>query len=302
MPGFEPAERPMRIIINGEDYRVFSWRISHGGRGRSPDEYRVQTTRPGDIPFLDPTTRTLLLGYHEQLDVFAAWDARVHPNPSSSASLQVPLATLRSAAVEGIAAHPRLVSGEAEVVVAFKPEATGTYLELASRLPDPMAGDADVEWSARAGNGETAKAVDLPDDRKRRSEIREIEVKVRDERFRRRVISVYGGRCAFCGMDSGLVEAAHIESVAAGGPDLIVNGLSACPTHHAAFDRGLLMVGANNAIELNEKRFRARGASDRDLEQFRANIFPVLSVPAATEHRPDLDRLAEHRRCWSGGL
>lgn len=301
-PGFESAEQPMGININDEDYRIFSWRISHGGKGRSPDEYRVQTTRPDDVPFLDPTVRTLLFGYHEELDVLAAWDARVHPNPSSSASLQVPLATLKKAAVDGITAHPRLASGEAEVVVAFKPEAIGTYLEMASRLPDPAAGDADVKRSARAGNGEVVKSSDLPSDRARRTEIREIEIKVRDERFRRRVISAYGGRCAFCGLDSGLVEAAHIQAVSAGGPDLITNGLSACPTHHAAFDRGLLMIGADNAIELNEKRFRARGASDWDLEQFRVTLFPVLSAPAALEHRPDLDRLADHRYRWSEGL
>jgi putative restriction endonuclease len=301
-PGFEPAGQPMGIIINGEDFRLFSWRISHGGKGRSPDEYRVQTTRPDDVPFLDPAVRTLLFGYHEELDVLAAWDARVHPNPSSSASLQVPLATLKKAAVDGIAAHPRLASGEEEVVVAFKPEAIGTYLEMASRLPDPMAGNADVERSARASNGEAVELEDLPSGRARRTEIREIEFKVRDERFRRRVISAYGGRCAFCGLDSGLVEAAHIQAVAAGGPDLIVNGLSTCPTHHAAFDRGLLVIGADSAIELNEKRFRARGASDADLERFRANLFPVLSVPAASEHRPDLDRLADHRRRWLAGL
>lgn len=300
-PGFQPAEQPMAININGKDYRVFSWRISHGGRGRSPDEYRVQTTRPGDVPFLDPTIHTLLLGHHDELDVIAAWDSRVHPNPSSSASLQVPLATLKRAAVDGIAAHPRLVSGEAEVVVAFKPEAIATYLEMASRLPGPTAGDADVERSAKAGNGEAVELEDLPSDGARRTEIREIEIKVRDERFRQRVISAYDGRCAFCGLDSGLVEAAHIQAVAAGGPDLLVNGLSACPTHHAAFDRGLLMIGPDNAIELNEKRFRARGASDGDLEQFRANLFPSLSVPAAVEHRPDLNRLADHRQRWSEG-
>ena len=292
----------MGIIIDGESYRIFSWGISHGGKGRRPDEYRVQTTRPGDIPLLDPAVRTLLLGYHEELDVFAAWDVRIHPNPSSSASLQVPLATLRGAAVDGIAAHPRLVSGEAEVVIAFKPEAMSTYLEMASRLPEPAAGAADVEWSARAGNGETVEIEDLPADEKRRTEIRELEIKVRDERFRRRVISAYGGRCAFCGLDSGLVEAAHIEAVASGGPDLIVNGLGACPTHHAAFDRGLLTIGTGNAIELNEKRLRMRGASDGDLEQLRANLFPVLSVPATPEHRPDPDRLANHRRRWSKGL
>jgi hypothetical protein len=62
------------------------------------------------------------------------------------------------------------------------------------------------------------------------------------------------------------------------------------------------VIGADSAIELNEKRFRARGANDGDLEQFRVTLFPVLSAPAALEHRPDLDQLADHRHRWSESL
>src|SRR5689334_19047082 len=100
----------MLVVSDGgapRELRVFCWNVTSGGQGRSPDEFRVQTTRPGDVPFHIPGTQTLVLGYHEELDVFAAWDAEKHPNPSESASLQIPLETLQRAAETGFAARDR---------------------------------------------------------------------------------------------------------------------------------------------------------------------------------------------------
>jgi putative restriction endonuclease len=288
----------MSLVVDDEAFRVFSWAISHGGKGRSPEEYRVQTTRPGDAPLFDPDSPTLLLGYHEELDVFAAWDVRVHPNPSSSASLQVPLTVLRRAAEEGFVSHSRLVSGESEVVVAFQPEATMAYLEMAARLPGPGASDTDFEASARAGSGEAVPVAELPEDVERRREIREIEVKVRDQRFRRQVIAAYGGRCAFCGLGGGLAEAAHIDAVGEGGADLVVNGLAACPTHHRAFDRGLIAVGSGYAIEFSEAKLRGNGSDDGEVEGFRGALLGSLALPASAENHPDPERLAAHRERW----
>ena len=66
---------------------------------------------------------------------------------------------------------------------------------------------------------------------------------VRDSRFSRRVIEAYGGLCAMCGLDVGLVEGAHIYPVAApGSHDEPWNGLALCGNHHLAFDRHLLGV------------------------------------------------------------
>jgi putative restriction endonuclease len=297
-PGFDVQGQPMHVGLCGETYRVFSWEISHGGKGRHPDEYRVQTTRPGEVRFLEPGERTLLIGYHDELDVFAAWDVRMHPNPSTSSSLQVRLPVLRKAAEEGLASQQRPIGGEIEVVIAFRPEATPTYLEMAALLPAPGASSADVEATARAADGESVPVTELPEDVERRREIRVIEEKVRDQRFRRKVIAAYGGRCAFCGLGSGLTQAAHIEGVGEGGLDLVVNGLCACPNHHAAFDRGLITVGAGNAIEVNEEKLRAHGCDDGEVDAFRASLFESLVLPTAPENHPGQDRLAVHRARW----
>lgn len=297
-PGFDPQGQPMAIVIDGEPLRIFSWGISPGGAGRPPDEYRVQTTRPGDMPLLDSGQRTLLLGYHEGLDVFAAWDVRMHPNPKSSDSLQVPLGVLEAAAEEGFVSHARTVRSGTEVVAAFQPEELRAYLQMAARLPGPDAGEAEIRASARAGSGEPVPVEELPAGVERQRRIREIEENVRDARFRRQVIAAYGGRCAFCGFGGGLAQAAHIEGVGKGGPDLVVNGLAACPTHHAAFDRGLITVGAGHAIEVNEEKLRAHGCDDAEVESFSAALRASLALPAAAANHPDPGRLAAHREMW----
>jgi len=299
VPGYAAQRQPLEIVVDGEQLRIFSWGISPGGRGRPKNEYRVQATRPGGMPFRHRGPgRTLLLGWHEKLDVFAAWDVRLHPDPSSSASLQVPLPVLERAAAEGFVAHSRLVSGEAEVVAAFKPEAMPAYLGMASLLPAPGASSKDVKATARAASGESVPVAELPSGAKRRRQIRTIEEKVRDPRFRPRVVDAYGGRCAFCGLGGSLTQACHIEGVGEGGADLIVNGIGACPNHHAAFDRGLITVGPRYAIEVNRARLREGGWTAPHVRALAAGLLPALGLPTATRNHPDPALLAAHRKRW----
>lgn len=66
---------------------------------------------------------------------------------------------------------------------------------------------------------------------------------VRDARFSRRIVRAYAGLCAMCGLDSGLVQGAHIHPVAApGSHDEPWNGLALCANHHLAFDRHVIGV------------------------------------------------------------
>ena len=66
---------------------------------------------------------------------------------------------------------------------------------------------------------------------------------VRDYRFGRDVVSAYGGQCAMCGLDFGLVVGAHIFPASApSAPDHTWNGLCLCQNHHAAFDRHIIWV------------------------------------------------------------
>lgn len=297
-PGFDGGSRPMRMRIDGKAFRVFLWNIRTGGATRDVEEYRVQTRRPADVPLLVPRRRTLVLGYHAELDVFAGWDPRSHPNPGRSSSLQVPLSLLKEGASEGIAARARKVRRGSEVVIAFAPAAIATYLEVAPTLPPPRANARAMKAWARTGSGEEVPGVDLPKGRSRREVLRQVRVKIRDQRFRSSVINAYRGRCAFCGFGAGLIEAGHIQGVGEGGPDEIDNGLAVCPTHHLAFDRGFLVVRKGGAIEVNRKRLREEGASAAEAAALKAGLLSTLKVPAAKGRRPSTALLAAHRRRW----
>lgn len=108
--------------------------------------------------------------------------------------------------------------------------------------------------SIRAPRPEKRKTPDFIDiiesDPKRREKIRQYVTK-RERRFRKRVIALYRNSCAFCGMQCGLVEAAHILGVADNGKEDVRNGIALCPTHHTALDMGLLHLKyANNEFRI----------------------------------------------------
>ena len=80
---------------------------------------------------------------------------------------------------------------------------------------------------------------------------------IRDRVFRTRVLKAYDRRCAFTGFQfingggRAEVEAAHIKSVGAKGPDVVQNGLALSGTVHWMFDRGLLTVADDASIVLS---------------------------------------------------
>lgn len=80
---------------------------------------------------------------------------------------------------------------------------------------------------------------------------------VRDAAFRSTVIHAYDKRCAFTGLQfingggRAEVEAAHIKSVSAKGPDSVNNGLALSGTIHWMFDRGLLALDDNMSIHMS---------------------------------------------------
>jgi putative restriction endonuclease len=76
----------------------------------------------------------------------------------------------------------------------------------------------------------------------------------RERSFMYNVRSAYGNRCALTGLrliNGGgrpEVQAAHIQPVAADGPDSVRNGLALSGTVHWMFDRGLISIGDDHRI------------------------------------------------------
>lgn len=118
--------------------------------------------------------------------------------------------------------------------------------------------------------------------------------KFRDAAFRRHVRTAYANTCAVTGLrlvNGGgrpEVQAAHIRSVEANGPDTVRNGIALTGTAHWLFDRGLLSFADDYTILLSP-----HGVPD-DLDKL---ILPErrLRVPANPDLRPHATYLAWHR-------
>ncbi|MCC9136963.1 phosphorothioated DNA-binding restriction endonuclease [Pontibacter silvestris] len=104
------------------------------------------------------------------------------------------------------------------------------------------------------------------------------QVKKRDPLFRESILKAYEYQCAVCGFGVWLkhkilaLEAAHIMWHQAGGPDVEVNGLALCATHHKLFDLGaftlnedlrMLVSDEVNGIGANEWLLQYHGKSIR---------------------------------------
>ena len=86
-----------------------------------------------------------------------------------------------------------------------------------------------------------------------------VERKLRDRQFRRRIVEAYDCRCALTGMrlvnggGRAEVQAAHVMSVEAGGPDTVANGIALSGTVHWMFDRGLISLSDGGDILLSRQ-------------------------------------------------
>jgi putative restriction endonuclease len=84
--------------------------------------------------------------------------------------------------------------------------------------------------------------------------------KIRDANFRLLVCRAYGDRCAVTGLrivnGGGRAEAqaAHIKSVAAGGPDVVQNGIALSATVHWLFDRHLISIDEEYRLLVSHNR------------------------------------------------
>lgn len=124
---------------------------------------------------------------------------------------------------------------------------------------------------------------------------------VRDRQFRKRVLDIYGARCALTGMKlingggRAETEAAHIMSVEAGGPDKVSNGIALSGTIHWMFDRGLISLSDAGDILLS------REINDRESVERLIHPDRKARFPERAEHRPHPRYLHWHRtECFHG--
>lgn len=112
-------------------------------------------------------------------------------------------------------------------------------------------------------------------------------VVVRDARFAKKVVDAYGGMCAMCGLDAGLVEGAHIYPAAApGSKDEPWNGLALCPTHHTTFDRHLVAVRPSDNGIIYRSTLLEQVDSNPGAAALVESTFSTLALPSVESLRP----------------
>lgn len=280
--------------------RVYIWNCTHGGKNRAADEYRVQLT--GVVPQIMAGERTLLLGWHENYGVFVAFDITKHAGQaSSSPSIQVKEDVLLAAHTKAFSAYER---ANGEIAVAFRPEFFAEYAREAPQLHGQRGAlDSYVKALNQVGSLSEAAVAAVPRS-ERREVIATIRRKVREQDFRARVLAAYGYRCAMCGLQLRLVEAAHIVPVAEpGSSDETRNGVALCSLHHDAYDRNLISFTERYRIEVSR-------ASEGDLRSakllggissFKTALRPAILLPADNRDYPNpayIRRSRELRR-WN---
>lgn len=198
------------------------------------------------------------------------------------------------------------------------PSRVGAYLQGKSIR---TVSEADFAAVARAGLDETlapenavrleldprnadAATLDLvqapPEEQARRIEQILLNRKVRDANFRRQVCEAYDNRCAVTGLrmvnggGKAEVQAAHIWSVASGGPDVVQNGLALSGTAHWLFDRHLISLTDDYRLLVSHNKV------PNELRCLFAQQMDRIHLPKDSKLWPHRHYIAQHREAFSG--
>lgn len=285
--------------------KVYIWNLTHGGGAARPaDEYRIQVT--GVTSFeKEPQGETLILGWWAKHQVFAAYDLQHHIGElGSSPSMQIRQNALLDASRHGIGTH---VKDSGEIAVAFRPDLFMHYVQNLHSLHTfgESRHDAGVLSAVAADPYAVGDEVVASVAASRRMAVVTIREVLRDRSFRERVLTAYGQQCALCSLQMELPEAAHIVPVAVeGSTDETCNGIAFCPTHHKAYDIGLVTIADDYRVLLSRARARElrRSRLHGGIAEFEAALRDEIVVPPERAQRPRVEFLRKGReiRGWVG--
>jgi putative restriction endonuclease len=126
--------------------------------------------------------------------------------------------------------------------------------------------------------------------------------KIRDANFRNHVLDAYESTCAVTGLrivnggGKAEAQAAHIWSVADGGPDIVQNGVALSATAHWLFDRHLISFDDNLCLLVSHNKVPSEYLQ----------LFPAagqrIHLPRDPGLHPRQDFVARHRERFAGAL
>ena len=293
---FEGGDNPYRFFFKDKFFTAFIRNVHFAGAGRSTsDEYRIQC--PEHLPatlrdLRSKGDRVFVLGFSADVHAFSAWDPDrfLRRNPSDPFSVYTRLSHMQKANAKGFSTY---TDKNQQKVIMFRSDLLGLYVENSTVLHQ-----ANDEQLRQTFEIESVTPLDQPllppieGERQRTRETRN--AYPRNPRFRRDVLRAYSHRCAICGIQLDLVDAAHIIPHShPEGYDTISNGLALCVLHHRSFDIGLLYVLEDYSIQVNPAKVSYLERIDRadGLEQYIQQLRDGLLLPPYNDWLPAPDNL-----------
>lgn len=302
------GQHPARYqIYNGERshiVRAYIWNLTHGGRNRPVDEWRIQVT---GVERFEPEIggKTLILGWRDDIGVFAGFDFSHHRGDfGASPSIQIREAALNHALDHGFAVHNK---GNGELSIGFRPDFLAAYIENLEALHECGEAENEIELLQQIGDERNEITDDIIEQEvaeRRRYAIKTTRRAIREIDFRDRVLTAYAHRCAMCDAQLRLLDGAHILPVAhPNSTDRTDNGIALCVLHHRAFDRAFVTFGADYQILVNEQMIEELRLTNRagGLDAFRQALRQEIAVPHSEADRPSRDsiELGNNLRGWA---
>jgi putative restriction endonuclease len=179
-------------------------------------------------------------------------------------------------------------------LIYFKGMAPGQYVVIAPvfvRVNDPAERVVLLDTGLQGIDTQPGGPISTPD--MRRYALREVRVRLHQQRFRQGVLRAYRQRCTVCALRGhDLVQAAHIVSdPSPAGIAAVVNGLALCAIHHLAYDRNLLGIDPSGGVHIAQ---RLRDEHDGPMLREGLQGFHGASIrkPRLVVEHPDPGRLA----------
>lgn len=303
---FVPLEsgNPFRFSLNGRIHSVHISFVHDSGKSRTnDDETRIQISR-AQIDLQRERSlagdAVAFVGFFSDGEVFVGWD------PDHVFSLEAKTVVsiyARQSMQENVAQFKTAVHqfqsrglGEESLAIALPKSALGFYLENIHSF-HALASEAQimnvlesVETGLAVLDSSVNVSVEADGSRVReRFELVRTAYK-RDPSFRTRILEAYDHRCCICGIQLGIVQAAHIVPHALPEcTDDVTNGLALCSNHHRLYDDGLLLPGPGGLLRVNDARAKYLIESGRSvgLEEVQAFHGERFNTPSRLEWHPN---------------
>jgi putative restriction endonuclease len=210
-------------------------------------------------------------------------------NQKSTISLYSRFSVQRKASENGIAAYR---DTNDQFIISFKPEYLGLYIENISKMH--ILNETELLKLTSKSDDLNSENIDGTfDTEKERLTITHSQ-ETRDPKFRKIVYASYSSRCAMCGIQLKLVEAAHIVPHShEKGTDDIGNGICLCALHHTAYDQSLIYFNEEFEIKINKERMKYLGKMrlDSGLSQLQELSFDKIQLPENLAMMPNIENI-----------